>query len=204
MVKIVLKDAKVDPHDNSIRCVDCGHKAVLTEVLEHKPGGHYKSWYRVCACGAHYSASSSGRPTSKPADGHTRYLRVLAHQAFDRLWQCSDDPDFLAWLEKTTRNRSRATGRVIGTRRRKCYHWLAVQLGLKHHREASIGQLNAAQCMNVVTICEDATWAQVEAWHQQNKDKSREPSKATIHRRKPKRRPPRILGPEDDDGEHWR
>lgn len=204
MNKIILKEAEVDPLDDSIECVDCGGRAYLDYVDDMVGERRVRGWARVCSCGARYACNSAGTPMSRPADARTRYLRARAHEAFDCIWRTNSDRGFHEWLQRTTRNRRRAAQKMAKTRRRNCYRWLAAQMGLPNVEDASIGRMNAAQCENVLAICEGVTWDQVDAWTREHKDKSSESSKTTIHRRKPKRRPSRLLGPEDDEGEHWR
>jgi hypothetical protein len=195
-----LAAAEIDPVDGSIKCVDCGGRAELTELRQGNAGGKMvKAWFRICDCGARYGATSSGRPTSMPADAKTRQMRAKAHEAFDRIWKgIVVETDFLERIEKCSRNKKRFAARLVKTRRRQSYAWLSAMMGL---RNASIGSLNISQCQNVLAICEEATWAQVEAWVKQQKGDDSGPSEAAVQRRKSKHRARRLLGSEEEEWE---
>lgn len=199
---IVLKAAEIDPLDNSIAC-NCGGRAHIIEVKEPNLTGRrmVKSWFRECGnCGARYQCAASGRPYSLPADRHTGWMRSQAHIAFDKLWMpVVKERAFQDYLERVKRNKSRTIKRAIKSRRNVCYAWLAAQLGLPSRAAASIGMLNASQCTNVIAVCEDATWTQVEAWDRERKGKKSEPRQAAIQSRKAKRRACRLLGSEEEE-----
>lgn len=72
-----------------------------------------------------------------PADGETRYLRAMAHAAFDTAW----NPD--GTLSMRSKQRERA------------YHKLAAVMGVSRH-ELHFGMMKAEQLRRAIEICN--TW----------------------------------------------
>lgn len=98
-------------------CVECGERGrIASGKTAHpsEPAKHGKIYF-VCKCGAMVGCHpGTGIPAGRPASGETRYLRAIAHEAFDKIWSSNG-----------TRTRN-----ATGYARTKAYKWLAGQLGI--------------------------------------------------------------------------
>jgi hypothetical protein len=91
-------------------------------------------------CNVMHRAHPDGNPMGKPADARTRKFRVLAHEAFDRLW--------LDYRGKINR----------AYVRKLAYEWLRKATGMT---SCHIGSLNEYGCKQVMTACQGVTTEQV-------------------------------------------
>jgi ssDNA-binding Zn-finger/Zn-ribbon topoisomerase 1 len=82
--------------------------------------------YPQCT-GTHSAHKDTGLPLGKPADHETRRARILAHEAFDQLWQ----------------------GGPVNMKRGDAYAWLQ-QVMCMSELEAHIANFDKAQCERVI------------------------------------------------------
>lgn len=93
------------------------------------PGALYYVCSRYPSCDAYVSAhKKGGLPMGTPADANLRRKRVLAHQAFNRLWE---------------------DGLMT---KKQAYRWLQCALGLPED-QAHIACFSHYQCDRVISLC---------------------------------------------------
>lgn len=110
-------------------CPECGKKMVLKKS---KYGPFYGCVdYPNCRA-THGADRDTGDPLGVPVNQATRAYRMLAHDAFDKLW------------DNKTVKRSFA------------YLWLSTSLGVDANK-CHIGQFDIEQCKRVIEICEGTT-----------------------------------------------
>lgn len=101
-------------------CVECGKRGLIASgktAYPDQPLKHGKIYF-VCPCGAMVGCHpGTGIPAGRPASGETRYLRAIAHKAFDAIWS----------------NNGTRTRLASGHARTRAYKWLARQLGIEPH-----------------------------------------------------------------------
>lgn len=99
-------------------CVECGERGKIASgrtAYPDQPEKHGKIYF-VCRCSAMVGCHpGTGIPAGRPASGATRYLRAIAHEAFDKIWSSGGTRTRLA----------------SGHARSKAYKWLAAQLGIR-------------------------------------------------------------------------
>lgn len=123
---------KIDGKETiKVFCDLCGKKARLRRKRDKM------IWY--CApCDASVGVNSNS-PLNKPlgslADKELRYWRIMAHQAFDPLWQ----------IKKHRRH-------IKVNNRNEAYRWVSGYLLLKQH-ESHIAMLSLEQCKKMVKVC---------------------------------------------------
>ena len=123
----------VIPRTRLPRQLDCPECGKPMRLRESRHGLFYGcSDYPTCK-GTH-GAHPDGRPLGKPADQHTKKMRIVAHNVFDPLWE-ADDPQF-----KT---------------RPDAYEWMQQAMGMTPG-QAHIGNFTAAECKRLV----EAVWAE--------------------------------------------
>jgi hypothetical protein len=124
-------------------CVECGGRGKITPGNRLFPADSHRAamvFFR-CDCGAFASCHpGTAIPCARPANGHTRYLRHKAHEAFDPLW--------MGYGSGSGRTKGVATGKA----RKRAYRWLAQEMGLEI-QDMHIGLLNADQCRRVIELC---------------------------------------------------
>lgn len=105
-----------------VACGECGAPMVLKTAALYGPFYGCSRW--PDCVGAH-GAHPDGSPLGIPADGRTRYLRQLAHAAFDAAWH------------------------KRGLKRHEAYRWLQALTG-KNSDEAHIARFNADECRTLM------------------------------------------------------
>lgn len=160
--QIVLKPVKLRA-DGTAKCPDCGRR------MKHKrsdEGKGVRDFLECVYCHGKMRCNSLGQPIVLEANRETRYWRVQAHKAFDVVYQNPWDlPELKDKFRTVRRNKRRHHLRLISTMRRNAYHWLADMLGMDRY-ECHIGNMNKAQCKNVIAVCEGVTAAHIFTWAQ--------------------------------------
>jgi len=111
-------------------CPYCGRKA---EYVDSKVvyGRSYGMIYLCRPCDAYVGVhKGTDRPKGRLADKELRYWKMVAHEAFDPIWQ------------------SKRMGR------NEAYAWLAGRMGLRPE-DTHIGMFDVPQCKKVIKICND-------------------------------------------------
>lgn len=100
-----------------MRCPECQGPMKL------RPGkfGQFYACLRYPDCKGAHGAHPNGEPKGFPGNAATRAARILAHAAFDRLWQGG------------------------GMSRDAAYRWMQVALGMTK-KQAHIGKFSEAEC----------------------------------------------------------
>lgn len=84
-----------------VSCGECG------SPMELRSGSYGRFWgcTRWPACAGAHGAHPDGTPMGVPANAATRWARIRAHQAFDRLWQSGmmKRRAAYAWMQRTLR-----------------------------------------------------------------------------------------------------
>ena len=120
---------------NNIRCPNCGAKTTLRPASvvygkADKTNGFLYVCDRYPRCDSYVKAH---RKTLKPmgtlADANLRHKRILAHKAFDRLWQGS-----------------------LMTKR-QAYKWMQAKFGLSSE-QAHIAKFSAYMCDQLIAVCD--------------------------------------------------
>mgnify|MGYP001622946667 FL=1 len=112
----------------------CGAKATLRPCsyvygAKAKTNGYLYVCDRYPECDSYVGAHQKTlKPMGSLANGDLRYERILAHKAFDWIWQ---------------------SGLMS---RRDAYLWLEVKLGVGHN-QAHIAMLSEFMCDRLITIC---------------------------------------------------
>lgn len=101
-------------------------------VYPHRTDLHAKKFYRCVPCDALVGChEGTDKPLGRLANPSLRKAKQRAHAAFDPLWIGSP-----------------------GSKRRKWYSWLAIQLDIPRE-ECHIGMFDEAMCARVVEVCND-------------------------------------------------
>lgn len=126
-----------------VNCPYCNRSAELVTgqtIYPNRPDLHHRRFWLCRPCDAYVGCHPPGavrkhewEPMGTLADAETRIWRRRAHQAFDPLWR-------------------HGAKRLRSKRRRRAYHWLAHQLGMRFS-ECHIGRFDIATCMQVVDLC---------------------------------------------------
>lgn len=104
------------------------------------PDGAQKWWWYCSNCGAYCGVHRGTlKPLGRPGGKEARAARMVAHAAFDPLWE----------------KRMRLSGINRHHARGKGYKWLAAALGIDA-KDCHIGSMDAATAMRVVEICRSA------------------------------------------------
>lgn len=114
----IVRTSHGDAVQYVLDCPECDSPMILGEFEDKL---RYSCTINGCI-GSH-GAHLNGKPLGTPANARTRKARILAHAAFDRLWENG----------KFTRNQA--------------YLWLSNMLEIQ---EAHIGDLNLEQCRRIV------------------------------------------------------
>lgn len=129
-----------DSHPD-IRCPDDDGEMRIKRSKKY--AGKNKGLFWGCEnwpkCTNTHGAHEDGMPFGIPADSETRTARIIAHEAFDWIW------------DQAKAKRSRQTA----------YRWLAAQLG---EEEVHISWMDAEECRRVVDICDGVSWEDVAKW----------------------------------------
>jgi hypothetical protein len=119
-----------------ILCPYCGTPAHLVggdTVYPNRPDLRHL-WFWICVPCDAYVGTHKNSPKHKPlgrlANANLRYWKMMAHAAFDTLWQHGDG--------NMTRN--------------DAYAWLALRLGIDI-KACHIGMFDIDTCRSVVDIC---------------------------------------------------
>ena len=123
-------------------CVECGGMGKLasgTTACPDKP--ERATWlFYLCPCGAFVRCHrGTAVAMGRPAGPRTRYLRSMAHQAFDHRWRRTD---------------TSASAKAHGHQRKKAYAWLSRELGIRL-TDCHIGRFDAETCQRVIDLCAD-------------------------------------------------
>lgn len=118
-----------------------------------------ENWPR---CNSTHGAHPNGKPLGVPADAETKQARIVAHAAFDRLWN-EIAPSYLIPITLARSARKRNEYRIKKRGRTRAYRWLAEQLGIKAD-ECHIGAMDVATCARVAALCEPMNSEKVRAW----------------------------------------
>jgi ssDNA-binding Zn-finger/Zn-ribbon topoisomerase 1 len=147
--------------DGTATCPDCGRRMKLKQSDQ---GNGLRNFLECVYCHGRMRCNSLGQPIVLSADRITRGLRVEAHRAFQHTyldpWKI---PELGRLIRIPKRNAHRHRMKLINTLRRHAYQWLAQRLGLDRF-DCHIGNMNAAQCRNVVTVCENVTPLHILTW----------------------------------------
>lgn len=123
--------ANVKEAEATLRCPECGGRMVLRQ-------SKYGPFYG-CAdypdCRAAHGCHPDGRPLGKPANKETKQARIVAHEAFDKLWKPPEGKE---------------KGRM---KRKEAYRWMQTALGMTKD-EAHIGNFDKEQCARLVEAVE--------------------------------------------------
>jgi len=95
-------------------------------------------------CNATHGAHADGTPLGVPGDEYTRFVRRVAHEAFDKLWIKAPKDD-----QQEARTQA--------------YRWLAIRLGLKKD-EAHIGMFDVETCDRVIEVVGNKDWYYLQRW----------------------------------------
>lgn len=142
-----------------VTCPDCGASMRLVEH-PRKPGEIFYGCSTYPECRATHGAHPDGRPLGRPADKRTRSWRIVAHEAFDQLWQQADQL-YGEPLAGADRARLRSIARA------RAYRWLAQRFGVE---EIHIGALDADGCQRVLEACEWVTAEDIRTWAKSQKE----------------------------------
>jgi len=116
-----------------VRCPYCSGLAELVDgrVLFGAKGNAADLYWRCAPCDAHVRCHRGSQvPLGNLADARLRELRLVAHTAFDRLWQ------------------------EYGNSRDDCYRWMGRVLGLQDWvKDAHIAMLTQQQCEALIDHC---------------------------------------------------
>ena len=143
----------------SIVCPYCTRIAQLVTgeiaVPRHKEMWSKRFWY--CGhCNASVRAFPNGTPMGLLATPRIRYLRKMAHDQFDALWQ---DPKRAGFVIKTDADLYITQSKM----RKRCYTWLADVLQMTRE-EAHFGMMTSeALLIAVAEMCRQADPAQIRA-----------------------------------------
>ena len=118
----------VTPVGHSVTCGDCN----APMALRKSRFGLFYGCTRYPTCTGSHGASADGTPNGKPANKETRRFRIMAHGAFDKLWQPGPDQLFSS--------------------RRSAYVWLQKVMGMTSE-EAHIANFDIIQCRMVIEAC---------------------------------------------------
>lgn len=122
--------------------------ATSTNLRKWRPRKFW-SCRRWPACEGSHGAHADGEPYGIPGDAATKAARILAHEAFDRLWKDSEQPQESGRLTLGQPRRSPAL-----MTRRDAYRWLQDAMGLEE-REAHIGRFTVEQCERLIILASD-------------------------------------------------
>lgn len=115
-----------------LTCPYCGNTAELvTGVVRypHRPDLSEKLFYQCLPCDAYVGCHpGTDKPLGRMANAELRVAKVMAHRAFDPLWQSG----YMA--------------------RRVAYKWLAYELDMANSA-CHIGMFDVEQCKRVVAVC---------------------------------------------------
>jgi hypothetical protein len=117
----------VGAHDEDVRCGECGATMVLKESRFGLFWGCRNFQY---GCRGTIGAHPDGTPLGRPADKATKAARIVAHDAFDRLWK-------------------RGKTREPVMKRGAAYRWMQGAMGMTPD-EAHIGLFNVETCERLV------------------------------------------------------
>ena len=119
-----MKKKAKQRHQSVVRCPYCGALADLRPAAEIYHDDSRDDLLYVCR---------KKQPMGPLANGDLRHLRIRAHRAFDRVWQCG----------VMTRDAA--------------YRWMADYFCIPLH-EAHIGQFSEYRCQQLIQKCEDLLW----------------------------------------------
>ena len=130
-------------------------------IYPHRPELADKKAWRCSACGAYVGCHPGGvEPLGRPAGPKTREARQYVHSILDPLWRD-------AW-----RSYPAAVKRphVTALARRRCYAWLADQMGLTAD-ECHTGMFTIEQCRQAYRLLKNTTYADIRDWAKARKEK---------------------------------
>lgn len=116
---------------NPVLCPYCKNSCRLLygkEIAPNSPSKWSRRFWACEPCRAHVGAHKNGEPMGRPAKGHVRYARMLAHDAFDKLWRNPREAGFRIdndadhWV-------------ACKQMREHCYRWLADILQMTREEE---------------------------------------------------------------------
>ncbi len=113
------------PDMPALDCPECGGKLVLKESRF----GLFYGCTNWPACDCTHGAHADGKPKGTPANAATRKARIMAHAAFDPIWQSG----------------------IIS--RKLAYEWLACALSLTPE-QCHIGMFDIDMCGEAIDACE--------------------------------------------------
>lgn len=120
----------------AIQCPDCGAAMILRTTTKFtRKDGTARQFYGCSnfpECTTCHGAHPDGTPLGIPGDKATRAARMLAHIAFDTLWQ----------------------GRKW--KRKGAYVWLSRKLSI-HFDDCHIALFDIRMCAQVIQVCEAST-----------------------------------------------
>lgn len=146
---------------DELACPDCDGSLVLRDI---KGMGTFYGCTNYPECKATHGAHPDGRLLGIPADALTREARILAHEAFDLLWE-----DALRMYKDTG---ERSPEFLLRVARARAYSWLGWRLDMKAG-ECHIGKLDAFHCELVIVICKGITPEHVRPWAKQKRHRER-------------------------------
>jgi len=114
-------------------CPECGAPMVLREARSDRAirKGPFWGCSRFPSCKATHGAHPDGQPLGLPADKETKRWRIVAHEAFDRLWEPAGP-----------------------SARAAAYRWLSRSMALTE-AECHIGRFSIEQCKQVIELAID-------------------------------------------------
>jgi len=118
---------RIGEQRDDVVCGECGQPMILRSGRH----GLFYGCSQFPACKATHGAHPDGEPLGVPADGATRAARIVAHNAFDQLWQGMGAP----------MNRAAA------------YLWMQRELG-RGEDECHIAQFGKETCVELVESVE--------------------------------------------------
>lgn len=119
----------LQPLGVSLDCPECG----APMQLRRSKFGLFYGCTRWPGCDGTHGAHANGLPLGTPADKETKRFRMMAHEAFDRLWKPGP-------------------AQVFGDRNR-AYRWMQEKLGLTSD-QAHIAKFDIEQCKRLI----EALW----------------------------------------------
>lgn len=133
-----MKKKAKQRHQSVVRCPYCGALADLRPAAEIYHDDSRDDLLYVCRnyprCNAYVRVQpGTKQPMGPLANGDLRHLRIRAHRAFDRVWQCG----------VMTRDAA--------------YRWMADYFCIPL-REAHIGQFSEYRCQQLIQKCENLLW----------------------------------------------
>lgn len=95
-------------------------------------------------CNATHGAHGDGTPLGVPGDSYTRFVRKVAHEVFDKLWN-------------TAPRDEQQDARLAA------YKWLADRLGIDRD-DAHIGKFDVEACDRVIELVGSKGWPYLRRW----------------------------------------